>query len=84
MQRAAEQRAFGTVSQGRSFHRAITGLLLLGCCSCGVKRVSKVVIPPSCAHIKVTDFTKPCETQPDGSLICDRVHVSVSCTAVMK
>jgi hypothetical protein len=48
-------------------------------CACAPKHVAKVVIPQRCAHVGITDFTKPCANRKDGTMVCDKVIVHVDC-----
>lgn len=53
----------------------IACLLLTGCAT---KHAYQ--IPKDCMKVRITDFTQPCETLPDGNLMCDRVRVHINCT----
>lgn len=53
-------------------------------CSCSAKHASKVLIPANCMHVTIKDFTKPCELQEGGSLLCNGVRVRANCVAVAK
>jgi hypothetical protein len=55
-------------------------LLLVGCGT----RAARVTIPANCMKVRITDFTKPCPTLPDGDLMCDGVRVHLNCVAVRK
>lgn len=49
--------------------------MLVGC----QHRTARAPIPHNCMSVKITDFTKPCTTLKDGSLMCDGVRVHVNC-----
>jgi hypothetical protein len=57
------------------------GILVFGTLftiGCAARRPARVVIPADAMSVKITDFTKPCRPQPNGTYICDGVVVHVS------
>lgn len=54
-------------------------LLLTGCAA---KHAQTVPIPLNCAKVRITDFTKPCESINDHEMMCDRVRVHIACVGV--
>lgn len=53
-------------------------LALTGC----ARRAARIEIPASCAHVTITDFTRPCQDLGQY-LLCDRVRVKTNCSQVV-
>lgn len=58
--------------------RLLPILILL--CGCGApKKRVQVEVPASCASVKITDFTKPCQPINSTSAVCNGVIIHMSC-----
>ena len=65
--------------------KALSPILALSLlCACGPRHVAKVVIPPRCAHLDITDFTRPCAKRTDGTMVCDKLIVHADCILVQR
>jgi hypothetical protein len=76
------------MGRGKHHHRefsvkALSPILVLSLlCACAPRQVAKVVIPQRCAHVGITDFTRPCAKRKDGTMVCDKVIAHADCIEV--